>query len=271
MKITKPYVVITQQGASRMQQALLDGDKIQFDRIDVGDNFESDEYLTLTEIKTLRAVRNLKVSLTGVDVQNHEGAVSVSAQIPKDSGGYWIAEIGIFEGQEMLIYLAYPKSYRPALSEGFYVVRDVVGAVLSTNTPELYELRIANDGTLVSKDEMNLALKEALQNYPTKNEMSSAIDSQPQMSFNTKIKTKDITQPADREITAAGDGQTLRLTGTPSGNVKVKMSIEGLRAIINSTALPVTLQAESSATVSIGSGETALIIIEPLKGIIKLS
>lgn len=45
MKITKPYVVVTQQGSSRMQQALLEGDQIKFDRIDVGDNYQSDEYL----------------------------------------------------------------------------------------------------------------------------------------------------------------------------------------------------------------------------------
>lgn len=271
MKITKPYVVVTQQGSSRMQQALLEGDQIKFDRIDVGDNYQSDEYLPLSEIKNLRAVRNLKVSLTGVDVRNVEGSITVSAQIPRDSGGYWIAEIGIFEGEDLLIYLAYPKSYRPALTEGFYVIRDVVGAVLSTDTPELYELRIANDGTLVSKEELTIALKTALESYPTKNEMSNAINSQPQMSFNTSIKTKDITLPSNREITKDQDGQTISLTGTPSGTVNVKLSIAGLRAIINSTAVSVNVVSDGSLSATIGSGKTALIVIDPLKGVTKLS
>lgn len=271
MKITKPYIVVTQQGSSRMQQALLEGDKIKFDRIDVGDNFQSDEYLSLAEIKNLRAVRNLKVSLTGVDVQSVKGSISVSAQIPKDSGGYWIAEVGIFEGETLLIYLAYPKSYRPALTEGFYVVRDVVGAVLSTDTPELYELKIANDGSLVTKEELALALSLKLESYPTKNEMGNAISSQPQMSFNTSIKTKDITLPSNREITKDTDGQTISLIGTPSGTVNVKLSIEGLRAIINSTAVSVNVVSEGNLSATIGSGKTALVVINPLQGVTKLS
>lgn len=123
--------LITDQGAVVIADSIANGTPIDFDKMALGDG-AADPVATQTALQNER----YRADVTAVQVDPADSdQIIISMTVPPESGGWWVREVGIFDGNGDLVAVgSYPDSYKPLLPEGSgkSLVIDVVLAISNT-------------------------------------------------------------------------------------------------------------------------------------------
>ncbi|HDS2738332.1 TPA: phage tail protein [Klebsiella pneumoniae] len=130
--------VITVAGREKIAEAIVNGDKVIFSQMSVGDGGGSatepnDEQTTLVNERFRTQLNSLKLSDT-------DNIIVAEMIIPPETGGFTIREAALFDDDGVCMAVAnVPETYKPALAEGsgrFTILR-IWLAVSSTEAVEL--------------------------------------------------------------------------------------------------------------------------------------
>ncbi len=103
--------IITDIGFEKINEALLNGQKLDLKHIALGDS--CGEYYDLNSSQTA-----LVNEIYRTEVQEVDG-ISATALIPYNIGGFFIREVGVFDSENNLILIAkQPLTYKPQLNQG---------------------------------------------------------------------------------------------------------------------------------------------------------
>lgn len=131
---TEFYSLITDIGFNEINKALNDGKKLDLKYIAVGDS--NGKYY---EPKTTQTkLKNEKYRAEITEVTN----LTARALIPNNIGGFYIREVGLFDGNNQLLLIAkQPETYKPIESQGS--VKELwIKVLLKAINPDVIEIKI---------------------------------------------------------------------------------------------------------------------------------
>lgn len=131
---TEFYSLITDIGFNEINKALNDGKKLDLKYIAVGDS--NGKYY---EPKTTQTkLKNEKYRAEIIEVTN----LTARALIPNNIGGFYIREVGLFDGNNQLLLIAkQPETYKPIESQGS--VKELwIKVLLKAINPDVIEIKI---------------------------------------------------------------------------------------------------------------------------------
>lgn len=131
---TKFYSLITDIGFNEIEKALTNGTKLDLKYIAVGDS----NGLYYEPKTTQTRLKNEKYRAEILEVTN----LSARALIPNNVGGFYIREVGLFDGNNQLLLIAkQPETYKPIESQGS--VKELwIKVLLKAINPDVIEIKI---------------------------------------------------------------------------------------------------------------------------------
>lgn len=114
----KYFAILTNQGAARLANAAALGTKLNLTQMAVGDANGTLPTPDPAQTKLINQKRIAPLNLLTVDPANTSQIIAEQI-IPENEGGFWIREIGLYDGDGILIAVANcPETYKPQLQEG---------------------------------------------------------------------------------------------------------------------------------------------------------
>lgn len=130
--------LITDAGREKIAEAIINGDKVIFSQMSVGDGGGS--ATTPGEDQTLLVNERFRTQLNSLKLSDTENIIIAEMIIPPEVGGFTIREAALFDDAGVCMAVAnVPETYKPALAEGsgrFTILR-IWLAVSSTEAVEL--------------------------------------------------------------------------------------------------------------------------------------
>ncbi|MGQ3903233.1 phage tail protein [Mixta calida] len=114
----KYYAIVTNLGAAKIANAVSLGTKLNITHMAVGDGGGTSPTPNASQTKLVNEVRRAALNSLTVDAAN--GSQIIAEQvIPETEGGFWIREMGLFDGDGTLIAVCNTAdTYKPQLQEG---------------------------------------------------------------------------------------------------------------------------------------------------------
>jgi hypothetical protein len=115
---TKYFALLTNQGAAKLANAAALGTKVNITQLAVGDGGGTLPTPDPAQTKLIGEKRRASLNSLTIDAAN--GSQIIAEQIiPEGEGGFWIREIGLFDGDGVMIAVANcAETYKPQLAEG---------------------------------------------------------------------------------------------------------------------------------------------------------
>lgn len=158
---TKYFALLTNQGAAKLANAAALGTKVNITQLAVGDG--GGELPTPDPAQTKLIGEKRRASLNSLTIDAANGSQIVAEQIiPEGEGGFWIREIGLFDGDGVMIAVANcAETYKPQLAEGSGRTQ-TVRMIIIVNSTSAVTLKIdpsvvlatrkyVDDGVIVAK------------------------------------------------------------------------------------------------------------------------
>jgi|GEM_PF-1476010 len=172
----KYYTILTEVGKSKIANATVLNEKVQFSKMQLGDGggsqYEPHEKQTELKNKVWEgSISNVKVD------ENNPNWIVVETAIPGNSGGFTVREVGLFDDAgELLAVGKYPETYKPVVDDG--CVKDLfVRVILMVVNTSAITLKIDPTVILASMKDLNDLRKEVSAKIDTaKTELNSKID-----------------------------------------------------------------------------------------------
>jgi hypothetical protein len=172
----KYYTILTEVGKSKIANATVLNEKVQFSKMQLGDGggsqYEPHEKQTELKNKVWEgSISNVKVD------ENNPNWIVVETAIPGNSGGFTVREVGLFDDAgELLAVGKYPETYKPVVDDG--CVKDLfVRVILMVVNTSAITLKIDPTVILASMKDLNDLRKEVSTKIDTaKTELNSKID-----------------------------------------------------------------------------------------------
>lgn len=115
---TKYFALLTNQGAAKLANAAALGTKVNIASMGVGDGSGTLPTPDAAQTKLIGEKRRAQLNSLTVDAANSSQIIAEQI-IPESDGGFWIREIGLYDGDGVLIAVANcPETYKPQLAEG---------------------------------------------------------------------------------------------------------------------------------------------------------
>ncbi|GAA0240144.1 phage tail protein [Metaclostridioides mangenotii] len=171
----KYYTILTEVGKSKIANATVLNEKVQFSKMQLGDGGGSqyEPHEKQTELKN----RVWEGSISNVKVdENNPNWIVVETAIPGNSGGFTVREVGLFDNAgELLAVGKYPETYKPVVDDG--CVKDLfVRVILMVVNTSAITLKIDPTVILASMKDLNDLRKEVSTKIDTaKTELNSKI------------------------------------------------------------------------------------------------
>lgn len=123
-------IIVTDVGKARLAQAILDETPLTLTELAVGsDGTAPDVTQTALRAEQARVLVN-EVVLDDVSANR----INIEAVIPADVGEFWVREVGVYAGDDLIITGNYPPSYKPIAEEGSERVMVVRIALVISHT-----------------------------------------------------------------------------------------------------------------------------------------
>jgi hypothetical protein len=172
----KYYTILTEVGKSKIANATVLNEKVQFSKMQLGDGggsqYEPHEKQTELKNKVWEgSISNVKVD------ENNPNWIVVETAIPGNSGGFTVREVGLFDDSgELLAIGKYPETYKPVVDDG--CIKDLfVRVILMVVNTSAITLKIDPTVILASMKDLNDLRKEVSAKIDTaKTELNSKID-----------------------------------------------------------------------------------------------
>ncbi|EFG1114981.1 TPA: phage tail protein [Escherichia coli] len=130
----KYYAILTNQGAARLANATMLGNKLNLTQMAVGDANGVLPTPDPAQTKLINQKRIAPLNLLSVD-PNNQSQIIAEQIIPENEGGFWIREIGLYDDEGVLIAVANcPETYKPQLQEGSGRTQTIRMILVVTNT-----------------------------------------------------------------------------------------------------------------------------------------
>jgi phage-related tail fiber protein len=141
------YSLLTERGLEKQADSIIDGAPIRLTHIALGDvDYSPAGYETHLQNEVYRTALT-RVALDTTDPNK----IIAEAIISGDAGGFWIREVGIFDGDGELFALGrYPATYKPILTNGAVkdlCVRMVLKFSNASNVSLIYNSGMGGSGT----------------------------------------------------------------------------------------------------------------------------
>lgn len=213
--------LITETGAERLAKAAIDGGKVGFTTMAIGDGNGS----VPVPDKNQKALVNevFRSQLNSLKVQNAEkNIISAEMIIPPEAGGFTIREAALFDDDgECLAVASVPETYKPLLAEGsgrFTVLRIWI-AVNSADSVEL----IVDSGMVLATVEDVINVSNEVRDY-TDEQLSQHAQSRDHP--DATLEKKGFVR-----LSSATDSDSVELAATPAAvrnamNAAVKTAVE---------------------------------------------
>ena len=116
--MTKFYAIVTSTGAAKIANAVSLGKKLNITHMAVGDGGGTLPTPNASQTKLVNEVRRAALNSLTVDAANSSQIIAEQV-IPETEGGFWIREMGLFDGDGTLIAVCNTaETYKPQLQEG---------------------------------------------------------------------------------------------------------------------------------------------------------
>ncbi|MDF7662404.1 phage tail protein [Erwiniaceae bacterium L1_54_6] len=116
--MTKFYAIVTNLGAAKIANAVSLGTKLNITHMAVGDGGGVSPTPNASQTKLVNEVRRAALNSLTVDEANSSQIIAEQI-IPETEGGFWIREMGLFDGDGTLIAVCNTAdTYKPLLQEG---------------------------------------------------------------------------------------------------------------------------------------------------------
>ncbi|WP_337011616.1 phage tail-collar fiber domain-containing protein [Pantoea sp. AS142] len=116
--MTKFYAIVTSTGAAKIANAVSLGTKLNITHMAVGDGGGTLPTPNASQTKLVNEVRRAALNSLTVDAANSSQIIAEQV-IPETEGGFWIREMGLFDGDGTLIAVCNTaETYKPQLQEG---------------------------------------------------------------------------------------------------------------------------------------------------------
>lgn len=116
--MTKFYAIVTSTGAAKIANAVSLGTKLNITHMAVGDGGGTLPTPNASQTKLVNEVRRAALNSLTVDAANSSQIIAEQV-IPENEGGFWIREMGLFDGDGTLIAVCNTaETYKPQLQEG---------------------------------------------------------------------------------------------------------------------------------------------------------
>ena len=213
--------LITETGAERLAKAAIDGGKVGFTTMAIGDGNGS----VPVPDKNQKALVNevFRSQLNSLKVQNAEkNIISAEMIIPPEAGGFTIREAALFDDDgACLVVASVPETYKPLLAEGsgrFTVLRIWI-AVNSADSVEL----IVDSGMVLATVEDVINVSNEVRDY-TDEQLSQHAQSRDHP--DATLEKKGFVR-----LSSATDSDSVELAATPAAvrnamNAAVKTAVE---------------------------------------------
>ena len=167
----KYYAILTNQGAARLANATMLGNKLNLTQMAVGDANGVLPTPDPAQTKLINQKRIAPLNLLSVD-PNNQSQIIAEQIIPENEGGFWIREIGLYDDEGVLIAVANcPETYKPQLQEGSGRTQTIRMILVVTNT-EAITLKIDPSVVLATRKyvddevlELRLYVDEQMRNH----------------------------------------------------------------------------------------------------------
>ncbi|MBU5306469.1 phage tail protein [Clostridioides mangenotii] len=227
----KYYTILTEVGKSKIANATVLNEKVQFSKMQLGDGggsqYEPHEKQTALKNKVWEgSISNVKVD------ENNPNWIVVETAIPGNAGGWTVREVGIFDDEgELLAIGKYPETYKPVADDG--CVKDLFVRVI---------LMVVNTSSVALKIDPTVILASMKNLDDLRKELNAKVDAT-KTELNTKIDE------------VRSDLDSIELTGT-------KVSIEDVKNNFASTdvegALKELADSDNSLEIAINNNKSEL-------------
>lgn len=171
----KYYTILTEVGKSKIANATVLNEKVQFSKMQLGDGggsqYEPHEKQTALKNKVWEgSINNVKVD------ENNPNWIVVETAIPGNAGGWTVREVGIFDDEgELLAIGKYPETYKPVVDDG--CVKDLFVRVI---------LMVVNTSSVALKIDPTVILASMKNLDDLRKELNAKVDAT-KTELNTKI------------------------------------------------------------------------------------
>ncbi|RNM02352.1 phage tail protein [Dickeya undicola] len=136
---TKYIALLTEVGAARLANAIALGKQLEITQMGVGDGGGTLPTPDATQTKLINEKRRASLNSLNIDPANPNQIIAEQV-IPENEGGFWLREIGLYDGDGNLVAVANcPETYKPQMQEGSGRVQTVrmILAVSNSNAVTL--------------------------------------------------------------------------------------------------------------------------------------
>jgi phage-related tail fiber protein len=153
------FLILTTVGKAKVAEAIINNTKVNITNVVFGDGNGS--VVTPTPAWTALARKVYETAPNSVNIhKDNNNWISVKAYIPKDTGGWFIREIGLFDDKNNLIAVGnYPDTYKPTTSLGVGVDM-FIEVIMEVSNANAITLQVNPSQMLVTKEEMETFVKE---------------------------------------------------------------------------------------------------------------
>ena len=148
------FTVLTNYGTQAFAKAIATNQPIQFSSFAVGDGNGQAVTPTADRTALVKETHRANVSAVSLDPRNNKQII-IELTIPEDVGGFYIREMGIFDGANKLVaYANAPESFKPTLESGSGKVQ-VLRMILKVSNSQAVTLSIDNSVIFVTRQQFN--------------------------------------------------------------------------------------------------------------------
>ena len=153
------FLILTNVGKAKVAEAIINNTKVNITNVAFGDG--NGNVVTPTVTWTTLKKERYRTAPNSVDIhKENSNWISVKAYIPKDVGGWFIREIGLFDTDNKLIAVGnYPDTYKPTVSLGVGVDM-FIEVIMEVSDAAAITLQVNPSQMLVTKEEMESFVKE---------------------------------------------------------------------------------------------------------------
>ncbi|MGM3162019.1 phage tail protein [Dickeya undicola] len=274
---TKYIALLTEVGAARLANAIALGKQLEITQMGVGDGGGTLPTPDATQTKLINEKRRASLNSLNIDPANPNQIIAEQV-IPESEGGFWLREIGLYDGDGNLVAVANcPETYKPQMQEGSGRVQ-TVRMILAVSQADAVSLNIDPAVVLASRQYVdNMALAKSqngaditdkaqfIENLGVRNTFSGVIGMTRNATMNIPSPSTRATYTADEIIvgTALGGNQyrigsfnqTIDLTksgigGMDTGTVPSEGFV-GIYAIYNPVTMTSGLLAVNATSVKL--------------------
>ncbi|MCT8345569.1 phage tail protein, partial [Photorhabdus kleinii] len=147
----KYFAILTKLGAAKLANAAALGTKISITHMAVGDGAGKLPEPDANQTQLVNEKRRAAINTLSVDPVNTNQIIAEQI-IPESEGGWWMREIGLFDGEDSLIAVANcPETYKPQLQEGSGRTQ-TVRMILIVNSTESVTLKVDPSVVLATRE-----------------------------------------------------------------------------------------------------------------------